>query len=187
MSSDLMIKRHLREQAHGRGTAPARCAAAPRRWRDAGAPTVVGRRGQQRRDRRSRHRANRTAHADEAVQPLALLAAEGVGHEAPEHRHHEQVEHARPDEEHRCQPRLGVRPPGGAWIWSLEPQTSTWDATTQRFRIRFAMSGATIDAFKIMFRTTGGFPRSIVEIAITATPVVSGAESRLSPAAGAAA
>jgi hypothetical protein len=66
---------------------------------------------------------------------------------------------------------FGVRPPGGAWIWSLEPQTSTWDATTQRFRIRFAMSGATIDAFKIMFRTTGGFPRSIVEIAITATPV----------------
>jgi hypothetical protein len=33
------------------------------------------------------------------------------------------------------------------------------------------MGGAAIDAFKIMFTSGGGFKRSIVEIAITATPV----------------
>ncbi len=38
---------------------------------------------------------------DDAVQALGLVGGEDVGHEAPEHRHHEQVEDADPDEEGR--------------------------------------------------------------------------------------
>ena len=45
-------------------------------------------------------RAGGAARADEAEQPLALLGGEQVGHERPEHRDREQVEHADPDEEH---------------------------------------------------------------------------------------
>ena len=48
---------------------------------------------------RAEQRARGAAGADEAEQPLALLAVEEVGHERPEHGDGEQVEHADPDEE----------------------------------------------------------------------------------------
>ena len=53
------------------------------------------RRGQ----RRSDERPGRAARGDEAEEPLRLRVREEIGHEAPEHRHHEQVVDARPDEE----------------------------------------------------------------------------------------
>ncbi len=46
--------------------------------------------------------------ADEAEEPPALLAAQEVGHEAPEDRHGEEVEDARPDEETRATASAGL-------------------------------------------------------------------------------
>ena len=47
--------------------------------------------------------AERAADADDRKQAMRLFGIEKIGHEAPEHRHHEQVEHADPDEEHRAE------------------------------------------------------------------------------------
>ena len=58
------------------------------------------RHGEPDRQRRTQQRAGGPAGRDEAEQPLALLGGVEVGHERPEHRHREQVEHADPHEEH---------------------------------------------------------------------------------------
>ena len=58
--------------------------------------------GQQRPDQRAR----RAARGDQAEQPLGLLAAEDLEHEAPEHRYQQQVHDADADVEHARQRRV---------------------------------------------------------------------------------
>ncbi len=52
-----------------------------------------------RRQRGPGHGSERPADGDETEEPSALLRTEEVGEEAPEHRHGEEIEDARPDEE----------------------------------------------------------------------------------------
>ena len=56
------------------------------------------RHGKQRGERGPQQRAGSTARRDETKQPPASLVTEALRHEPPEHRHHEQVENADPDE-----------------------------------------------------------------------------------------
>jgi hypothetical protein len=55
--------------------------------------------GEPGRERRSRDGAGGAAGGDETEEPARLLVREEVHHEAPEHRDHEEVEHAHPNEE----------------------------------------------------------------------------------------
>src|SRR5260221_9462207 len=64
------------------------------------------RRRQPDRDDRTEQGSSGAAGGNEPEQSLALLGSKQIGHERPEHRHREQVEHADPDKKYPCDDHL---------------------------------------------------------------------------------
>src|SRR3972149_6502868 len=80
---------------------PAASGARSRTWRGSDSSSRGG-------ERRSVVRAERAPEGHEAEEALALRRAVEVRHEGPEHGHDEEVEDARPDEEHAADPHGAI-------------------------------------------------------------------------------